>query len=280
MIEATKDDIIHLFGGPKPVLWSQVTDAVLARLGAVDSVRAASAAINEEFSWSGGGRASDAFIIADESVIGPENDEGVVMHDELMPWYAEVAFGTSEIRRSAVDRLVCALAILGSSHRRVEPPSPGTLRQAQMVVSEVLLEHPVLLHPLLVIPMRTRATAVSSTAVQHVPVMTAIMMAGIAQLPSVTHGLAVERVQAFANSALLLAPIVRVVPKHACATRKGSHKRIHLRLPSQSIQAGIHYVGRASSEFLASLLEIARLREVKDKWPGHAAEFVNDHQLI
>lgn len=281
MIEATKDDIIHLFGGPKPVVWSQVTDAVLAKLGAVDSVRAASAAINEEFSWyGGGGRAGEAFVIADESVIGPENDEGIVMLDDLMPWYTEVAFQTNGVRRSAVDRMICALAILGSSRRGVERPSDEALRQAQLVLSEVLLDHPVLLHPRLVMPMRTRDTATSSLGVKHVSVVTAIMMTGLAQLPSVTQGLPEERVRAFSKSALLLAPIVRVVPKCALVAHKDGRKRIILDLPGDSIQAGTHYAGRASSEFLASLLEVARLRETKDKWPGHAVELAKNSQLL
>ena len=281
MIEATKDDLIHLFGGPKPVVWSHLTDAVLARLGAVDSVRAASAAINEEFSWcGGGGRAAEAFVIADESVIGPENDDGIVMLDELMPWYREVAFQSNGVRRSAVDRMICALAILGSSGRGAERPSDDTLRKAQLVLSEILLDHPVLLHPRLVMPMRTRDTATSSLGVKHVSVVTAIMMTGLAQLPSVTQGIPEERIQAFAKSALLLAPIVRVVPKYALLTHKEGRKRIILDFPGESIQAGTHYAGRASSELLASLLEIARLREVKDKWPGHAAELVKNSQLL
>jgi len=254
----------------RPVVWNKLQDDVLKVFGAKDSIRSATMAINEEFrSW--GYHKPDALVISDESVMSPENSSGCVHVDELNSWHACVAFNEDGKNRSVADRLTCAMAILGAHQSGTDDGGEEQLRKAQLVVTELLLEHPVLLHPRLVIPFRVSEVA-------HLSVFKALIKTGIGQLPSILHGVDPAKIHTFAQSALLMAPIKVKEPRYAYSPNSMlGLNRIQLDYagnPFQWARASI------SPEFMASMMEIGR-HCPGFGWPGtQAFDFTNNISSI
>lgn len=200
----------------KPVEWGLLPDEVLRELGAKDSLSDASAAFTAEMrSW--GLPTADGLVASHLSVLNQESEDGVVWVDKLAPLHAAVAFG-QEVRASTADRLTCALALLGASHQPECAVSHEMVTQAQRVVCDILLDHPVLLHPRLVFHARRSG----HSACDVYPLLPLLIAVRRVTLPSATQGVDPERLKRFATSKLVVAPFKRQAPKKAWVPPTGS----------------------------------------------------------
>jgi len=239
---------------PKPVPWCALPDEQLNVLGRRPSLVHATAAITDMARrW---GRKEDALVIVHRGVIDQESSDGVIHRDALTPMHAAAALGEPAGPPSTADRLACAIALLSEHAVGVDDV---TRTRAQRVVSDILLEHPALLHPRLVIPFCRPGNG----WIEYMPVLAALVASRMGALPSLTHGVDMERLRRFANSPLARAPFERKAPDHAWTLGRDTRSpgRQEVAASGEVLHAAWMRFGSPSPAFLTSVFEMRRLDE-------------------
>ena len=252
------------------VVWGVVSDEMLKAFGARDSINVASSAILSEMrQWHM--QKDHGLIVSHPSVLSPIFSDDVHHIDELVSWHTRVAMG-QEPRASSADRLCCALDLLYIASTDRQKVEEAVVRDAQRVISSILLEFPVLLHPRLTIG---SAYTMFASHGEVVTVLASMNRTGLCEMPSVRHGCDAASVERFAKSQLLNAPFKRTTPKKACwphpdrrSGRKVSHQGVGL--------YGTAPMGNDSSAgFVGSLLELTALRGIE---PGKLPAYFSGAQ--